>query len=125
MRKVLYVLPLVLLLQACPSIPPGYETLRDEVTILQISGYIQSMREGYIKAKVDGAITTEQFVTAVKADESLAVAWNGLVDAKLAGEDTAALWNGVIARIALLEEILRQWLPAATFADKPQILGGV
>lgn len=117
-------LTLLLLTSSCAqkSLPPGYESLRQEATALEISRYYSGLREGYIKAKQDGLITIDQFVLAVKADETFSAAWNTYLDLRREKKDTLAQWNIAISKLAIFEELVSKWLSKSV--TKPAALGG-
>lgn len=116
----------VVLLTACAAkeLPTGYESLRTEASMVEVSKYIEGLRQQYVVARQQGIIKPEQFVLAVKADQSLTAVWNQFVEARRVNTDTAALWAQVIQASTTLENLLIAWIPNYTpSAPKPGMLG--
>lgn len=125
-RMVGVVVVMAMVLGACAAkdLPTGYESLRSEVSLVEGSKYIQGLRDQYIVARQRGLITPDQFVLAVKADETLSVAWNRMVAAIRAKNDSAALWAEAIRATSTLENLLVSWIPNYTpVPNKPAVLG--
>lgn len=125
-RMVGLVLVAALLLGACAAkeLPTGYESLRSEVSLVEGSKYIQGLRDQYIAARQRGIITPDQFVLAVKADQTLSAAWNRMIAAVRAKSDSAAFWAEVIQATTTLENLLVSWIPNYTpVPNKPAVLG--
>ncbi len=122
-------LPLLLVtlfsLTACAAsqLPPGYESLRAESTLLEVSGYIKGLREAYIAARQTGNMDATQFALAVKADQSLTAVWQQLLAAEKVKADTYALWAQVVQSTTVLEGLIAAWIPPDLATRKPPELG--
>jgi len=117
---------LAVLLAACASqqLPKGYESLTAEANLVAVSQWYQGVRSAYVKARQDGLMSGDQFVLAVKADQTATAAWNIYLQAVSAKTNTAQMWTVAINGLGVLEGLVRAWLPANLLAKKPALLGG-
>lgn len=116
---------MVLGLSACASksLPVGYEPLRTEVNLVEASKYIQGLRDAYVSARQQGVLKPDQFLLAVKADQSLTAVWARYLDAVKNQQDSVALWSSVIQSLTTLENLVTVWVPSYSTAKKPVMLG--
>jgi len=118
-------LGLTLLLAACASqqVPSGYEAIKTEANLLEVSKYFQGIRAGYVKARQDGLMAPEQFVLAVKADQSFTAAWNVYIEAVKAKKDTVQMWTTVVNSLGILEGLVKAWVPDLIQKKPPMLMG--
>ncbi len=122
--KNLGVLLVALMLTACVggSIPEGYD-VSHEVRLVQVSRYLDSLREVYVTARSTGVITRDQFIQAIKIDTDVTNAWNAYIELIRAEKDTPEKLRQIIEVVETLANILIRWglnVPG----EKPILLGG-
>ncbi|MBI4571795.1 MAG: hypothetical protein HY713_00725 [candidate division NC10 bacterium] len=122
-RSLAPLLVLTLLLAACASqqVPAGYEAIKTEANLLEVSKYFAGIRAGYVQARQDGIMAPEQFVLAVKADQSFVAVWNAYLEAVKAKKDTVGMWTVVVSNLGVLEGLVKTWVPDL-IQKKPTLL---
>ena len=126
LRRMSTAILLAVLLAACASqqLPKGYESLTAEANLVAVSQWYQGVRSAYVKARQDGLMSGEQFVLAVKADQTATAVWNTYLEAVKAKTNTAQMWTVAINGLGVLEGLVRAWLPADLLVKKPSMLSG-
>ncbi len=122
--KSLGILLVALMLTSCVagSIPEGYD-VSHEVRLVQVSRYLDALRESYLTARSTGVISREQFIQAVKIDTDITNAWNAYLELRKAEKDTPEKMVQIRSLINEFETILLRWgLGIPT--EKPVLLGG-
>ncbi len=122
--KSLGILLVALMLTSCVagSIPEGYD-VSHEVRLVQVSRYLDALRESYLTARSTGVISREQFIEAVKIDTDITNAWNAYLELRKAEKDTPEKMVEIRNLINEFETILLRWgLGIPT--EKPVLLGG-
>jgi len=104
------------------SIPQGYD-VSHEVRLVQVSRYLDALRESYVTARSTGIITRDQFIQAVKIDTDVTNAWNAYIELVRAEKDTPGKLRETVDLIYTFEVILLRW-GLGVPVEKPILLGG-
>lgn len=125
-HHVSFAIVLAILLAGCAAqqLPPGYESLKTEASLLEVGTYYQGIRAAYVQARQQGIMPANEFVLAVKADQSFTAVWNVYLDAVQARRDTVQMWTAVVSNLGILEGLIRAWVPADVLGSKPAALTG-
>jgi len=120
------VLAIALLIASCAAskVPPEFASLKQDVTAVEISGYLGILREGYKDAHRNGQMPFDQFKQAVLADRAMTISWNRYLDIREAGGNDPAKWVAVVEAISDFERIIRQWVSIDALNQKPAALIG-
>ena len=115
---------LALIVGACATkaIPEGYD-VGHEVRLVEISGYLDSLRASYESAWQNRVITMDQYIMAFKADTQLTRVWNEYVELVRTEKDTPEKFRQIVVLIDTFElTILEVGLELA--GNKPASIGG-
>ncbi len=119
-------LAVVLLVASCAAskVPPEFASLKQDVTLVELGGYQDILRDSYKQAHANGQIPFETFKQAVLADRAMTIAWERYLDIRLGGGNDPAKWIAVVEGISDLERIIRQWVSVDLLNQKPAALIG-
>jgi len=125
-KRFIGLLAVAILIASCAAskVPPEFASLKQDVTLVELSGYQDVLRDGYKQAHANGQMPFETFKQAVLADRAMTIAWERYLDIRLAGGNDPAKWIAVVEGISDLERIIRQWVSIDLLNQKPAALIG-